>query len=454
VELTDTMSTERSLTRRHFLSALAAMTAAVPVLQAACTMPTPAAPAAAPTTGPGSASSNSGASAATRVSFWNDYTGGNGKAMDAMLASFTKETGIQVEQQQFAFPDLMAKLRTAGAAGQNPDAATILTFGVPSLANDGLLDEFTPEALGGHGFKAEDYPDTPWNAGNVFNNKRYGLPLDFVQFVMYLNDQMFKEAGLVDSAGKPKVPATKDELFQVAKQFTKGSDTFGLNIGPADGIWWFENYLFQNGIGFFTEDLKKSALDQPAAIEVAQFWGQMSTEVASGMKVSPPNGTDASKAFIGQKLAMSIDGTWINPVLVDAKIPYTVAPVPNLFKNQKVWGIGHNFTLFKQATPDPSRREAAWKLIRWLTDNSDQWTLTGGVMGATKKVQADPRVLADPLLKVAAAQVPNLVFAQTSPRWEAAELKATPVVQGIYQGSTDPKAGMLQAAQDINAIPA
>jgi hypothetical protein len=63
-------------------------------------------------------------------------------------------------------------------------------------------------------------------------------------------------------------------------------------------------------------------------------------------------------------------------------------------------------------------------------------------------------VLADPLLKVAAAQVPNLVFAQTSPRWEAAELKATPIIQGIYQGSTDPKAGMMQAAQDINAIPA
>ena len=41
----------------------------------------------------------------------------------------------------------------------------------------------------------------------MFQGKRYSLPLDVPQHVLYLNIKVMKEAGLVGADGRPRVPA-------------------------------------------------------------------------------------------------------------------------------------------------------------------------------------------------------------------------------------------------------
>ena len=85
---------------------------------------------------------------------------------------------------------------------------------------------WTPGPLAAKGFKEEDYLAAPWQGG-VYEGKRYTVPLDVPQHLLYLNVKVMKDAGLVGADGQPKVPASGAELVAMAKQLTK-DDTFGF----------------------------------------------------------------------------------------------------------------------------------------------------------------------------------------------------------------------------------
>src|SRR5262245_25107201 len=165
------------------------------------------------------------AQAKATITYWNGLTGADGKVMDELIDRFTRETGIAVEQQRIQWADLYAKLQVSVPAGQGPDLALIHTVEVPHFANDGILEAIDDGTLGGKGFRGDDYLPATWQGG-LFQGKRYALPLDVPQHVLYLNVKVMKDAGLMGSNG-PRVPASRDELVTMAKQLTKG-ETFGL----------------------------------------------------------------------------------------------------------------------------------------------------------------------------------------------------------------------------------
>ncbi len=74
-------------------------------------------------------------------------------------------------------------------------------------------------------------------------------------------------------------------------------------------------------------------------------------------------------------------------------------------------------------------------MMKWFQDNAVTWTLNGGVLGASLKAQTDPKVTANPSLKVMAAKASIWGFAQPTPKWADWDVKAPPVVQAIYGGT-------------------
>ena len=160
------------------------------------------------------------ASRKATITYWNGLTGADGKVMDELIDRFTKETGIKIEQQRIPWADLYAKLQVSVPAGEGPDLALIHTVEVPHFASDGVLEAIDDATVGGKGFRGEDYLPATWQGG-TFQGKRYSLPLDVPQHVLYLNVKMMKDAGLVGADGKPKVPASRDELVTMAKKMTK-----------------------------------------------------------------------------------------------------------------------------------------------------------------------------------------------------------------------------------------
>jgi multiple sugar transport system substrate-binding protein len=384
------------------------------------------------------------------ITYWNGLTGADGKVMDELIDRFTKETGLAIEQQRLPWAELYAKLQVSVPAGEGPDLALIHTVEVPHFASDGVLEAIDDATLGGKGFRSEDYLPATWQGG-TYQGKRYSLPLDVPQHLLYLNVKVMKDAGLVGADGKPKVPASRDELVNMAKAMTKG-EAFGFAIGtsnPGRYTWGFHNLLWQNGANVYGPDLKRAAVAEPAAIEVAEFFAALPNQ----HKVAPPANANCRDAFIAGRLGMWIAGSWNFTGLREAKVDFTAAPIPKLFKQPVVWSMPHQYSFPKVKAIDRARRDAAWAHVRWMTDHVAEWTLKAGQVSASRKAHSDPRVTADPVLKTLLAQAPNWQVGQGTPKWVAAENVTRPVIEAVYTGQKPAKAAMEDLARQINALP-
>ena len=393
-----------------------------------------------------------GAQAKPTITYWNGLTGADGKVMDELIDQFTRETGIKVEQQRIVWPDLYAKLQVSVPAGEGPDLCLIHTVEVPHFASDGILEAMDDQAVAAKGFRGEDYIPAPWQGG-VFQGKRYSIALYVPQHVFYFNVKLMKDAGLVGADGRPKVPASGAELVAMAKQLTKGDDTFGFAMGSGANIgrypWAFHHMLWQNGANVYTPDLKRSGLTDAAAIEAADFWGAFHAQ----HKVAPPANANARDVFIAGKLGMWLAGSWNVVALRDAKMEFAVAPMPRLLKQPVVWTIPHQFTLPTPKAADAAKRDAAWAHIRWMTDHVAEWTLKAGQVSAVRKAHTDPRITADPVLRTLLAQAPNWQVGQSTPKWVAAENLTRPVIESLYIGQRPARAAMEDLARQIDALP-
>ncbi len=384
------------------------------------------------------------------ITYWNGLTGADGKVMDELIDRFTRDTGIKVEQQRLPWADLYAKLQVSVPAGEGPDLALIHTVEVPHFASDGVLEAIDDAALSGKGFRGEDYLPATWQGG-TFQGKRYSLPLDVPQHVLYLNVKVMKEAGLVGADGKPRVPASRDELVSMAKTMTRG-EAFGFAIGtqnPGRYTWGFHNLLWQNGANIYAPDLKRAAVAEPAALEVAEFFASLPNQ----HKVAPPANANCRDAFIAGRIGMWIAGSWNFTGLREAKVDFVAAPVPRLFKQPVVWSMPHQYSFPKVKTADRARREASWAHVRWMTDHVAEWTLKAGQVSASRKAHGDARITADPVLKTLLAQASNWQVGQPTPKWVAAENVTRPLIESVYTGQKPAKAAMEDLARQINALP-
>jgi multiple sugar transport system substrate-binding protein len=383
-----------------------------------------------------------GAQPKATITYWNGLTGADGKVMDELIDQFTRETGIRIEQQRLPWADLYPKLQIAVPAGEGPDLALIHTVEVPHFASDGVLEAIDDATAGAKGFRGEDYLPAMWQGG-TYQGKRYSLPLDVPQHILYINVKVMKEAGLVAADGRPRLPGGRDELVTMAKRIAKG-DTFGFAIGtvaPGRYTWGFHNLLWQNGANVYAPDLKRAGVADPAAIEVAEFWGALEGQ----HKIAPPANANCRDAFIAGKLGMWIAGSWNFTGLREAKVDFTAVPVPRLFKQPVVWAMPHQYTF-----PKP---KAAWAHVRWMTDHVAEWTLKAGQVSASRKAHSDPRVTADPVLRALLSQAPNWQVGQPTPKWVAAENLTRPVIEAVYTGQKPAKAAMEDLARQINALP-
>jgi multiple sugar transport system substrate-binding protein len=391
------------------------------------------------------------AQAKPTITYWNGLTGADGKVMDELIDQFTRDSGIRIEQQRLPWVDLYAKLQVAVPAGEGPDLALIHTVEVPHFASDGVLEAIDDATTGAKGFRADDYLPATWQGG-TYQGKRYSLPLDVPQHILYLNTKVMKEAGLVGSDGRPRVPGSRDELVTMAKKIASKPETFGFaigTVGPGRYTWGFHNLLWQNGANIYAADLKKAAVAEPAALEVAEFWAALEGQ----HKIAPPANANCRDAFIAGKLGMWIAGSWNFTGLREAKVEFTAAPLPRLFKQPVVWAMPHQYTFPKGKATDRAKRDAAWAHVRWMTDHVAEWTLKAGQVSASRKAHSDPRVTGDPVLRALLSQAPQWQVGQPTPKWVAAENLTRPVIEAVYTGQKPAKAAMEDLARQINALP-
>src|SRR4051794_20213433 len=187
-----------------------------------------------------------------------------------------KHPNVTIKYEQIPNTEFGTKMLTALSNGSGPD---IINMDDSALRGEyipkDLLAPIDPAALGkGSVEEIEDgYVPGTLDGAKGPDGKLYGLPTEFNATAFAINKKHFADAGLDPS----KPPKTWDEVATMGKRLVaKGHE--GFNFVYLHSGWYsqqLQTLLNETGGSILTPDGKKSALDQPPAVEALTIWSDL-----------------------------------------------------------------------------------------------------------------------------------------------------------------------------------
>ncbi|GAB3816481.1 ABC transporter substrate-binding protein [Micromonospora zhanjiangensis] len=314
------------------------------------------------------------------LKLWNGFTGGDGDIFKALVDKFNSEhANIALAVTTFKWDDYYTKLPGAVSSGNGPDIAVMH---MDHLATNAARQVIIPldDVAKALGLSEADFAPTVWKGG-LYQDKRYGIPLDMHPLGFYYNKAVLQKAGL-DPA---KPPTTKDD-FTAALTELKKSGVQGFWVSPFQftGGMTFYSLVHQFGGSVFDAEGAKATFNADPAVEACTWLTDL---IKAGH--SPANvGQDADYlALKGGKNAFNWNGIWqINDLKKSPEVQWGVAPLPQIGSKPAAWANSHNFTIVKQRANDANKVSAAKVFINWLSEHSLDWA-KGGQVPARKTVR-------------------------------------------------------------------
>jgi sn-glycerol 3-phosphate transport system substrate-binding protein len=266
-----------------------------------------------------------------------------------------------------SYDDTNLKTRAAIKAGR-PPAAVIMSanFVREYVINEEViaLDELiAKEGKTAKQFMAEFWPALALNATQ--NGKVHGVPFQNSTPLLYINDAVFKDAGL-DPA---KPPVTWQEWLDAARKTSKpGGERWGVMMpGTYDYCGWITSGLVMSNGGQYYNTAYGGEVyyTDPSTVGALTFIDNL----VNRDKVMPPGVTDANavtSAFFTGKSAMMVLSTGALSFVREGMkgAGFHTAFMPRNVLNAAPIG-GASLIIPKGNTPE--RQAAAWTLINWLT---------------------------------------------------------------------------------------
>jgi multiple sugar transport system permease protein len=326
------------------------------------------------------------------VVVWGIATGPDLKRFEGMIDAFNQR-----------HPEINLRVLSMGAGGMNnqklmtsivgnvaPDVVYQDRFEVSDWASrgafrplDDLIERDKNDPLAP---KKSQYYDAPW-AEASYGGKIYGIPGDADNRVLYYNKDIFAQrADALRKAGLDpnRAPRTWSELLAYSKVLTDFNPDGTLKRAgfmPNFGNSWLYMYAFMNNAYFISPDGKKCTLDTPESEEALAYM-RKGYDVLGGYQNAKnfESGFQQREfdAFIVGKVAMKIDGDWIDDDLsrYAPKMDYGTAAAPSpddryyhrgRFANEKdtfiTWVGG-----FAYVIPRGARNiQDAWEFIKFAT---------------------------------------------------------------------------------------
>lgn len=376
--------------------------------------------------------------------------GGGGlgsKLMDTAVAAFQKSNpDIKVEITGYTGDQAgFTKLTQAVQSGQAVDVFRLPSDILPLLVKDGLvapIDQFlTAED------KADIYPNMIQAVS--IDGKAYAWPLWVPPVGMYLNLDVFKEAGVEP----PKGQWTYDQFVETAKKLTfkraDGTQVYGYTALIDPGVVNAWPFILGDGAKPLSDDNTKYTFDTPQAISGLQKL----VDLAQKYKVTPPDfGSqtlqDIQTGFKDKKVyAMYSEPSGASSGYASAKLNFDVAPMPTGATGKPVTagGIG---LISVAAIKDQAKLQAAMDLARYLTSAQVEQDVPGFYLapGARKSVKVKP-----PIDKF----TPFVAYAYITPiiaEWPQIRTIIHPQIQNAILGQVSPEQAFKAPAEEINGI--
>jgi multiple sugar transport system substrate-binding protein len=220
--------------------------------------------------------------------------------------------------------------------------------------------------------------------GIRFAGQLYGLPTEVSNYACYLNNAIWKAAGLDPNRDFPKtweeMPAIAEKLTIRDRNGVPRRRGFDFDWPSLPAYWLTLNTMMhQRGVNLFDEAGYKATFDGPDALIVMQYL----VDWVNKYKLGGPQYTDTRTDFLAGNLATDCSfGIWGIPQMHDAKLDYSVKPLPR-FADGKNGGMEVGTVLHRSRGRIVHRRRIVRAAAR--RDGEDQRRRQPGVPDRTEE---------------------------------------------------------------------
>jgi multiple sugar transport system substrate-binding protein len=288
---------------------------------------------------------------------------------------------IQIQTEVIDGSVFDTRLSAEIASGAPPDITIMHGSAVPRYAQAGVLtplQSLLPKA----GVNLKDFlPNAVKYAS--YKGTLYAMPFDLHTLLLFVNVDLFKKAGLVDSKGRPKMPQSAAQFLSEArimkqktgKQFVQ-AQTIDADLGTD---WMFDALMAQQRAPIFNSSLKRPVFNSAAGLRAVNFWNTLIKDGYTSATVK-----DTNSMFLNGDVATLINGTWaVNQFGTAVKGHQAafghleVLPMPKIFSRASSWSDSHTWAIVRQRHPSAARTQADLVFLKFLYDNDLNWTRAG-----------------------------------------------------------------------------
>jgi len=379
------------------------------------------------------------------LAFWNGFTGGDGPVMRKLVEEFSAQhDNIDVTMNTVEWETYYQKVPAAVSTGEGPDVGIMH---IDTVATNAARSVIIPldDVANALNLKESDFVPSVWNAG-IYEDQRYGIPLDVHPFGDFYNKDVMEKGGL--DPNKP--PQTKDEFMGALEQLKgKGIQGFWVPTVPAGSTWIFETLLWQYGGELYNEDVTEATWNSDAGVDALTWLVDL---IEQGY--SPKNVGDGAEliAFQNNNNAFYWSGIWnINP-LKEAGVNYGAATMPQIGSEKGAWANSHNFVITNKRGQDPNKITASKVFINWVSTHSADWA-TAGQVPARNSVRESQAFQKLKFQSILAEQLPYVNFPPSVPGIGDVQLNALdPAVNEALLLKKDPKTALDESASQAKQL--
>jgi multiple sugar transport system substrate-binding protein len=373
------------------------------------------------------------------LAFWNGFTGGDGPFMRKLVDQFNGEhQNIKVSMNVLQWADFYPKVPTAVQSGNGPDIAIMH---IDNLATNAARRVIIPvdEVATALEYEEADFAPAVWSAG-VWQEKRYGIPLDIHPLLQYHNEKFIGQA--------PTDLASFESTLKDAEAKGAQNPFWVTSTWPIMWMWW--SLIYQFGGAPYNEDGSQAQFNSDAGVE-ALTW--LRSNIEQGY--SPKNvAADAQAvAFRQGKNPLTWDGIWMMNEWAKVKgLQWQASPMPQIGDQPAAWASSHNFVVTSQAQKDANKLQASKVFISWISDHSIDWAKAGQIP-ARASVRETPEFQELEVQNIAAQQLDYVKFPPAVPG--IGEVMAPTFELALNEsilGKKSPKAALDEATSKANEL--
>ncbi len=376
------------------------------------------------------------------LAFWNGLTGGDGPIMQKLVNAFNKEhPNINVKQTRIIWAEFYQKVPAAVTNGKAPDIAIMHDDTLATNAARQTLQTLGDVADAAK-LEEKDFAKLAWDGG-IYQDKRYGIPLDIHPAGLYYNTTVMEKAGL-----DPEKPPTNEAELLEMLETCKSKGIQGMWTGATDAQGRAgRTLLFQFGGAMVKEDGATVGWDGEAGVKAINW---LKALIENGH--SPKNVASVDAAFQSDKCAFYIDGPWMTtPLSENKKLQWKATVVPNIGGTPATWAGSHQFVLPRQIKPDENKLNASRVFLNWISEQSLNWA-DAGMVPARTTVLESPEFQKKGAVVDFAKSLDIIKFNPPIPGVRDQEPEWLTAVSSAMLGKKDVAAALAEGGQKANKI--